>query len=612
MIKSVSMTNFKSFRKTQSFNLPIVSGFFLVSGDNQVDKALEGNGAGKSSFWDAIAWCLYGKTARGLKASNIISWGELTAEVVVQITAGDFIYNISRTQSPNCLSVNGKTVEQKVVDDLIGINYLGFMNGVLMGQFNPFFFDLGPTDKLALFSDILNLDVWDRFAEKAKLLLADVTRNSQLCQSRLDGSIRALGLLADSEKLASERKDAWQESINQQLEQKKAVVAGLEAELKPVLITLAGLEQKATRQPQPPDLSIREEELQNARELFMDAAQKVTMLSAQINTVDSDICKIEKMLETRVCTYCGNKIKVDHLAAEAEILFTNADDLDAKMILARSDKAIYAEAIKTAEKRLCTEKLVWDKELAVYNEQVDRPLRQLRQEVSSKKNTIAVHQEYLDSVKKQTNPYIVELKALSQKVADTQAEKSTYEDEKTQYDQKISGYQYWTKAFRDIRLWIVSSCLSEFEIEVNNTLVQVGLEGWKIEFDVEKENKSGGISKGFTILVKAPFTNTAIPWESWSGGETQRLRLAGSIGLANLIRSRVRLPFNLEIWDEPTQHLSVQGIEDMLNWFSYRSQKEGKQIYLLDHHSLDKGVFDGEIHIVKDENGSSITTVLSA
>ena len=48
-------------------------GLMLIEGVNQDDPSARSNGAGKSSIVDALSWCLYGKTARGVSGSDVIN-----------------------------------------------------------------------------------------------------------------------------------------------------------------------------------------------------------------------------------------------------------------------------------------------------------------------------------------------------------------------------------------------------------------------------------------------------------------------------------------------------------------------------------------------------------
>jgi DNA repair exonuclease SbcCD ATPase subunit len=167
---------------------------------------------------------------------------------------------------------------------------------------------------------------------------------------------------------------------------------------------------------------------------------------------------------------------------------------------------------------------------------------------------------------------------------------------------------YWVKGFKRVRLFIIEQAFTTLELEINNSLAQLGMSDWQITLDVERENKSGGVTKGFVVFVQGPNNKEPVRWENWSGGETQRLQLAGDLGLANLIMVQNGLVNTFEAYDEPSQHLSPEGMMDLANLLHERAVTENKTIWIADHTSIANfGDFQGIIKIKKDDNGSSIT-----
>jgi ABC-type transport system involved in cytochrome bd biosynthesis fused ATPase/permease subunit len=70
--------------------------------------------------------------------------------------------------------------------------------------------------------------------------------------------------------------------------------------------------------------------------------------------------------------------------------------------------------------------------------------------------------------------------------------------------------------------------------------------------------------------------------------------------------ARAGLSTNIEWLDEPTKHLSDEGVEDLLELLKERAVETGRSIYFVDHHLLDKGLFNSTIFIEKNENCSRI------
>jgi energy-coupling factor transporter ATP-binding protein EcfA2 len=146
------------------------------------------------------------------------------------------------------------------------------------------------------------------------------------------------------------------------------------------------------------------------------------------------------------------------------------------------------------------------------------------------------------------------------------------------------------------------------ELEVNNKLFQLGLENWKVLFAVEGLTKGGKIKKGFTVNIVTPYNMEPVHWNAWSGGESQRLRLAGALGMSDLITAKCKQQPTFEVLDEPSSYLSEAGITSLLSILKDRARQFNKQIFLIDHRKLDTVVFDGTISVVKNHDGIVVET----
>lgn len=614
IIRNLAVDGFRSFREDSVLRFPRRAGFFLLSGDNRVESNLGANGAGKSSVWDALVWAFYGKTARGLRASNVANWDRSAlCSVLVEFDVGKIEYSLARTWNPNSLSLGivgeePRVVTQEELLDIIRIDYGSFLNTVLMGQFNRFFFDLTPTEKLQVFSDALDLDGWLEASKKANVLakgeLANVDKlnrsvstllgrrkeiKPQLRQIRYD--LEAHDKLVASKIVANEKllADLLVEEKEDQEElarvQKEVVSADAHREgFNKILLRLDDTKKELEKE-----------------------YQEVQVLAAKHDFSSYSLRReIEKFQEADgVCPYCKQVITDEHCAMEL-------DKLGGSLVESEGAWAHWTFALK--ELQFYIDGKQEDMDEASYRmDACDSRRRRLGDEraragskVRESKAGIVCIEEKLELLRRQGNPYKQTLKDVRKRLTDV---KAMLEDSKDRLEEtKLShaGYVYWVQGFKELRLWLVEEALREFEVRVNNSLLQLGLVGWEVTFAVERETKSGTVSKGFAVSIAAPGAKDAVPWEVWSGGETQRLRIAGAIGLSSLISGRLGAECNVEVWDEPTAHLSEEGIQDLLSFFEDRASSEGKQIWLVDHRSLDYGGFDDEVVVVKDDSGSHI------
>ena len=156
-------------------------------------------------------------------------------------------------------------------------------------------------------------------------------------------------------------------------------------------------------------------------------------------------------------------------------------------------------------------------------------------------------------------------------------------------------------------MYLIEEALLQLEIETNKALADLGFTSeWRIKYSIEKRSKTGHSISGFNVAVQSPHSTKPVPFAAWSGGEKQRLKIAGSIGFIALMSARTGLEFGIEVYDEPTQHLSPQGIDSLLETLRIRAYETNKRIWLVDHHTLDYGDFAGRAVISKQEAGSTL------
>jgi DNA repair exonuclease SbcCD ATPase subunit len=605
----LTIENFRSFKNKEVFIFPEKSvGFHLLSGENQVEPKLGANGVGKSSIWDALTWVLFGKTARGLKAGDIANWDANKGYEVTLDFQADQSYTLTRSWKPNKLTLNSNIVTQKELEDIIGFNYTSFLNTILMGQFNQFFFDLTPTEKLTVFSEALDLQYWLEASKKASIKAKS-----------LDIELRDFELeLAKSEKeqaLLEEQKSSIQDDIKQFETDKKKRIANKENRLDKVVDELEAAEKQL--EPIDKDLAGTEggQELWHNNQKALQEVVKNTggtlqSLYHEIRGFEKDELRWKKEwdkfeVSDGTCPYCNQKITEIHIKKELVRI-----EQEVKNITIQIDKL--EKQREKAQKENDKAKLALADAEAVIEEMnkmiqgLNRDKIRINQEITTLLSESTMLDKEIDNIINEENVYEGKLEKLIlrvEKLKETNKKINVKFKEKTQ---EYNAATFWAKEFKSLRLWLVEEALKELEIEVNNSLISLGLHGWKISFDIERENKSGGVTKGFSVFITAPNSSTSVPWEGWSGGETQRLRIAGAIGLSNLICSRRGIKSSLEIWDEPTAHLSEEGILDLLDFFADRTVGAQKQIWLVEHKSLDFGGFDSIVKIIKTSKGSHI------
>lgn len=610
VLNNIETNYFKSFAGSTSHVLPSAAGLYLLTGSNLVEPELGANGAGKTTFWDALVWCLYGKTARGVRGASVETWGKPDGKdhysrTWVKVKWGD--YEIARVRAnTNSAMIDGEEVDQSRVDDLIGLSYDEFLHTVLMGQFGTFFFDLTSTQKLNLLNDVLKLDLWLKASDAAKVKaneFQDVARRMEAKLELLRQDLKRckndkVEILTRYRSWRSETEEVRQELRSQSEDAEKALD---DARLR--------LDKVIARYRKARDAGEKwKKKLIAAADIRDELKLENATLKADMRNATNDFSAAATALtdgkRTKKCLACGQRID---RARRAEIV----DGLDVKLQWAES-------VVTSIQKKLDhnVEKLDAANERMAF---IDGKLNLWESRLeSSNKKRLARQREYGESVAQiesirlrlklvtQDNPHRDALKKAKCRLKEAEKELISVERDFKAAFKNESGAAFWVTGFKDVRLWIVQRALLELEVEVNNALDELGLSGWSCAFDVERETKSGGTVRGFTVNVKSPGSPEGVPFELWSGGETQRLRLAGAMGLASLILARKGVTPAFEVWDEPTAHLSDEGVHDLLTALRDRAHSGQRRIWVVDHRALDSGMFDGGARVVRGESRTSI------
>jgi len=693
-IVDVCLQNFRSFVLDEFIVSPTV-GLKFLGGENLLEPRLGANGAGKTSVWEAVVWCLYGKSIRGARTSNVIAWGQKEVAVSVQIEINGAIHCITRTGPPERIEIstlNSDHCTQAQVDELIGLSRERFLHAVIFGQGRSLFPDLSVSERGELFDEVLNLDVWTRCSDAASLR----TRHLSDTLSSLSGELRYV-----SGQLSAIPPDAYfREKIalwdtNQEtriIDLQVAMRDWWEALHKEIADIEAQAEQweEATR--------IQEEEIKKSiTQWESDAGEKLELLGADIEAREAQVLEVRKLFPTPqnedalnavekqiqavgakyqhardnyarnqaelanlikqreqlksggVCPTCKQVIPMDDRPGRLAKLVTQIDNLEkdsstlnqvsvasAELLAQLRDQQAQLMVAKTtynstlrnleAEVRMLEESITSrEREAAKIVRDLEEGNHPYKTQLAQVQHAENPHTASLERAKARTCPFIAQLQAAQQEKNPHLAEQVKAQEQRAALDLsksvlekniqiargELAAVDFWKTGFKRIRLYFVNQILEALQIEIASAVNSLGLSGWVVKLATESETKSGTVKLGIQIRIQSAQGDEG-EWETWSGGESQRLRLAMGMGLAALIQRAAGVWFDLEVWDEPSAWLSELGIEDLLEALRYRANSHHKQIWLVDHRALTYSGFREIWCVRKSEDGSKIVMVSEA
>ncbi len=111
---------------------------------------------------------------------------------------------------------------------------------------------------------------------------------------------------------------------------------------------------------------------------------------------------------------------------------------------------------------------------------------------------------------------------------------------------------------------------------------------------------------GLQVLIDSPGSVGKVRWQSFSGGERQRLRLIGGLALSEVLLNHAAIQVDLEILDEPTRHLSAEGIRSLCETLPLRAERLERRTFYIDHQAVESVNFSTVTTVQKGNNGSRI------
>lgn len=610
----IKIENFKSFEGRHKLDLRSYKpGLYFIQGENVQNKKIGSNGVGKSNIFDAMHWCLYGTSVRGTPTTQLVPWKKIGNPVVeLALRYPDGVTKIRRTYKPNSISIVRNKEEKRIIqedlNEIVGLSSDAFQSSVVIGQFSRMFFDFKPREKLSMLTELMELDYWLSCAEKASATLSVLKKDRieyDLSISRLETSILEIkknisslrdlmkkSYATDKEEL-SKKIQKLSKVKNDFLSDKKEIeVKVFEAKERIDKLTIRGKVVKAAIEKYVSEVSKIDREVSALRTEYRIVKEQKTDLY-EIGTLDAK------------CTLCGQEISPEHRKQEIDRLTDKGESIKRSMEVLDNRLKKLNTILKKKEQvaeNLRNKARIQD---AIASGNKLRDIDRILKSTISRIEELKKEKSELKS--KQSNFYRSRISEETGRLSECEKEREELVVELRDLEVMIERTSYWIKGFKGIRLFELNDILTSLQIEINAYLSDLGMNKWSVKLEIERETKKGNLNRGFRVMVDPGVGSKGgvKPWEVWSGGEGQRLRLAGTLALSNLILRQFNRTCNIQVWDEHLQWLSGSGKDDMLELLQDIAKQEEKLIFIIDHNVLDYQ-FDGCIRVVKDSKGSHI------
>jgi DNA repair exonuclease SbcCD ATPase subunit len=227
--------------------------------------------------------------------------------------------------------------------------------------------------------------------------------------------------------------------------------------------------------------------------------------------------------------------------------------------------------------------------------------------VNGAKGLIAFTKTAKTESEERANPFTDLIADARRSLAKAKADLKETEKAMVKIDRRMNRTKYWIDGFKQVRLYLIDDTLAELEAVTQTLMASLGLDEWRVQYSIEKETKQGGSVSGINVNIFQPDVDKPIKWELFSGGEGQRLRLVGAFALAEVLLRRAGVACDFMVFDEPTRHLSSEGIRDTIE--TLIEQARDRQIFYVDHSAVENRRFAGRLMVTRGKAGASVRVV---
>ena len=624
-LESVHLFNFLSHAQSsvtlESKGLPT-----LVIGRNTDSVSCESNGSGKSAIFEAIAWCLYGMTLRGLPSRDVTrgGMGKCSVRIDFSITDegdrngdysvmrhqqdGKFGNSIELSREGESIAAKEKRDTQALIENILGMDFQLFCESTILGQDAMCFANATDAEKKIILERVAQLNKFNGY-------LAEVVSRRNEYNVTLGELGITLTTLNERKKNLTDEKSRVQQAADQFESRKKERLEVLNGQLegwergaqdlevlKKTLLELSQV---------PIGESVREKkpDYDEALEMKIQANVGLAKLSQQSLSIEDEQKSLERELLAikDICPTCERPFDEKSTEAARQTVIGKLKVNKEKAFKLEIDVREADEVVSKAGEKVLTsgEALSKAREEAQVRIESRQQLQGKIESATQAETQARTVRSQIDSEKVARNPDLDRLAKIG--VGLEQAEKDRVEAQQ-KFDilqQDMKYFDFWIKGFgkKGLRGYVldhVANSLNKYAAKYAEYLTDGEI---RVEFSTQRRLESGEMTEDFS--VHGINQHGADVYKGNSVGERQRIDMAVALALQDLIRSRMGTGINLFVVDEAAANLDREGSERMLSLLTDMA-KEGREVFYVTHDSEMQGLFTQQLEVVKEGGVSRV------
>lgn len=594
-------------------------GLVLIQGVNAGDSSAASNGAGKSTLMNSLMWCIYGETSHGVKGDDVLSTDhEKNCRVKVTIEDEGKRYAIIRHRKhkefKNRLIVRGEdgdmtkgkdSLTQEFVERLIGASKEVFMASIYASQ--EAMPDLpGMSDKnlKTIVEEAAGVDRLTKAYAIARERANAAAARMETTKTKMDACLSLVESAQNELESAKTSSEAWERDHSERLDVARADLVGAEVTLTEVEMELRSL---------PEQIRDTENAIGKEREKLASKEEhdaKLVRVRGAITDIRASIRITENIqkeamqrarafkvkaeeVNTKVgepCPTCGKAYCVEDLSTVKESFVEQARSEISQAQASATSVAKYQEHLEKALK-IESALVASTPDVSAIISRIERltkelgTLRHREKEVVAVEALVARARSEVDRITKEINPFLAVIKRHEESLA---ANKSNYGVLKTELkniqEQALlldkARQVYSPAGVRSHILTSVTPFLNAQTAEYLNTLS----DGNSVaEWSTMESTKKGEWRDKFNISVRK--IGASKTFQTLSGGEKRKVRIACSLALQDLVASRASKNIELFIGDEIDDALDTAGLERLMGILEAKARERGT-VMIISHKEM--------------------------
>jgi DNA repair exonuclease SbcCD ATPase subunit len=596
-------------------------GLVLIQGENNANTSATSNGSGKSSIADALCWCWFGTTARGVSGDDVVNnVAKKNTRVSSTVVDGAISYTATRYRKhktgKNSLQIvmndgfketdltkGTDKLTQEVANQIIGCSLEVFAGSIYAGQEKmPDLPALTDKNLKLLIEEAAGTTVLEGAYKKAReqmtaaqAKLTAATDMVERAKIRIDHTRNQRLALTEQidnwDKARDARREAVKTQIGAMIPALKKLqedislfdVPAIEAEIAECDAKIAAVDAEQKK------LRVLDMKTVEASGFVNSAAHRMALVEKEKSIIESELARIDHKVGCP-CSECGRPM------TEAELGTARANaqarlDLKAEEVMGvRADYDALVDAQKLAQSvrdefaatmadisAVAAQRAARERELAGVNALISR------QELT--KTQAKNLRDQITTITAEVNPFEAQVSTVEEQLRTFEDECAELEAKALAAEGELAIEQEVVKVFAPsgVRAHIldeVTPFLNEQTAKYLTTLSDGNMEA---TWSTLTPDSKGVLKEKFTIDVTD--VTGGDKFEALSGGEKRKARIATALALQDLVATRASKPIDLFIGDEIDDALDPAGLERLMLILEDKARERGS-VFIISHNEL--------------------------